>query len=58
MPEPARSIPVIPVTGRVGAQDRAAFAKAGATGFIEKPLTARAVREGLTKAGLVQRAAL
>jgi glucose-1-phosphate cytidylyltransferase len=28
------------------------------TGFIEKPLTARAVREGLTKAGLVQRAAL
>ena len=52
MPEPVRSLPVIPVTGRVTAQDRSAFAEAGANGFIEKPVTARAVREALVLAGL------
>jgi two-component system, sensor histidine kinase len=41
------SIPIIPVTGRVSHADRAAFAKAGATGFVEKPITARSVRNAL-----------
>jgi CheY-like chemotaxis protein len=42
--------PVIPVTGRVSKADREAFAAAGANGFIEKPVTARAVREALAAA--------
>lgn len=50
MPEPLRSIPVIPVTGRVSAGDRAAFAAAGADGFVEKPLTAGAVAAALAAA--------
>lgn len=58
MPEPVRSLIVIPVTGRVTAQDQAAFAEAGATGFIEKPVTARAVREALAMAGLARRVIL
>jgi CheY-like chemotaxis protein len=40
-------VPVIPVTGRVSQADRAAFAKAGAVGFIEKPVTARSIRNAL-----------
>jgi nitrogen-specific signal transduction histidine kinase/ActR/RegA family two-component response regulator len=41
------SLPVIPVTGRVSSADRIAFAKAGATGFVEKPITARSIRDAL-----------
>jgi CheY-like chemotaxis protein len=41
------SVPVIPVSGRVGAADREAFAKAGANGFVEKPVSARAIMEAL-----------
>jgi two-component system, sensor histidine kinase len=40
-------VPVIPVTGHVSHADRAAFAKAGAVGFIEKPITARSIRNAL-----------
>jgi CheY-like chemotaxis protein len=58
MPEPVRSLPVIPVTGRVAVHDQAAFAEAGANGFIEKPVTARAVREALAALGLSGRAAI
>ncbi len=50
MPEPLASLPVIPVTGRVSQADKAAFAAAGANGFVEKPVTARAVREALESA--------
>jgi two-component system, sensor histidine kinase len=50
MPEPLASLPVIPVTGRVSQADRVAFSAAGANGFIEKPVTARAVREALEAA--------
>ncbi len=50
MPEPLASLPVIPVTGRVSQADKLAFAAAGANGFIEKPVTARAVREALEAA--------
>jgi len=50
MPEPLSALPVIPVTGRVSAADREAFAAAGADGFVEKPVTARAVREALAAA--------
>jgi CheY-like chemotaxis protein len=50
MPGENGSIPVIPVTGRVSKSDRDAFAAAGASGFVEKPVTARAVREALTEA--------
>ncbi len=50
MPEPLASLPVIPVTGRVSASDKAAFAAAGANGFVEKPITARAVRVALEAA--------
>jgi CheY-like chemotaxis protein len=50
MPEPLASLPVIPVTGRVAPADKAAFAVAGANGFIEKPVNARAVREALEAA--------
>ncbi len=39
---------VIPVTGRVSGADRAAFAAAaGANGFVEKPVTARALKQAL-----------
>jgi CheY-like chemotaxis protein len=41
------NVPVIPVTGRVSQADRAAFAKAGAVGFVEKPVTARSIRNAL-----------
>jgi two-component system, sensor histidine kinase len=47
MPQPLADLPVIPVTGRVSAADKAAFAAAGANGFLEKPVNARAVREAL-----------
>ena len=50
MPEPLASLPIVPVTGRVSPADRAAFAAAGADGFVEKPVTARAVREALDAA--------
>jgi CheY-like chemotaxis protein len=50
MPEPLGSLPVIPVTGRVSPKDKRAFADAGANGFVEKPVTARAVREALDQA--------
>jgi two-component system, sensor histidine kinase len=40
-------IPVIPVTGRVSNADHAAFAKAGAVGFVEKPINARSIRNAL-----------
>jgi two-component system, sensor histidine kinase len=41
------NVPVIPVSGRVGVADREAFAKAGANGFVEKPVSARAIMEAL-----------
>jgi two-component system, sensor histidine kinase and response regulator len=41
------SIPVIPVSGRVSQADRDAFAAAGANGFVEKPVSARAIMEAL-----------
>jgi CheY-like chemotaxis protein len=47
MPGPLATIPVVPVTGRVTSADRLAFAQAGANGFVEKPVTARAVRDAL-----------
>jgi CheY-like chemotaxis protein len=47
MPDPLGSLPVIPVTGRVSGADREAFAAAGANGFVEKPVTARALKEAL-----------
>jgi two-component system, sensor histidine kinase len=50
MPQPLADLPVIPVTGRVSPADKAAFAAAGANGFLEKPVNARAVREALDKA--------
>jgi two-component system, sensor histidine kinase len=50
MPEPLASLPVVPVTGRVSGADRAAFMAAGADGFVEKPVTAKAVREALAEA--------
>jgi CheY-like chemotaxis protein len=50
MPGPLAGLPVIPVTGRVSAADKAAFAAAGANGFLEKPVNARAVREALDNA--------
>ena len=50
MPQPLGALPVIPVTGRVSGADQAAFAAAGANGFVEKPLTARALREALDAA--------
>jgi CheY-like chemotaxis protein len=40
-------VPVIPVSGRVGQADREAFARAGANGFVEKPVSARAIMEAL-----------
>jgi CheY-like chemotaxis protein len=46
----AATLPVIPVTGRVAPEDKAAFAKAGANGFVEKPVTARAIRDALSQA--------
>ncbi len=50
MPQPLADLPVIPVTGRVSHADKAAFAAAGANGFLEKPVNARAVREALDNA--------
>lgn len=50
MSAPMASIPVIPVTGRVSSADRKAFAQAGANGFVEKPVTARAVRDAIQDA--------
>jgi two-component system, sensor histidine kinase len=50
MPRPLADLPVIPVTGRVSPADKAAFAAAGANGFLEKPVNARAVREALNYA--------
>ncbi len=50
MPDPLGSLPVIPVTGRVSRADREAFAAAGANGFVEKPVTARALKEALDHA--------
>ncbi|MGL4638027.1 MAG: response regulator [Beijerinckiaceae bacterium] len=47
MPAPLNTMMVIPVTGRVSAADRKAFAEAGANGFVEKPVTARAVRDAI-----------
>jgi CheY-like chemotaxis protein/anti-sigma regulatory factor (Ser/Thr protein kinase) len=44
------TIPVVPVTGRVTGADRAAFARAGATGFVEKPVTARSIKNALEAA--------
>jgi two-component system, sensor histidine kinase len=49
-------IPVVPVTGRVAPEDKAAFAAAGANGFVEKPVNARAIRDAL-EAALASRAA-
>jgi two-component system, sensor histidine kinase len=43
-------LPVIPVTGHVAPEDKAAFAAAGANGFVEKPVNARAVRDALEAA--------
>jgi CheY-like chemotaxis protein len=50
MPAPVNSLPVIPVTGRVSRSDRDAFAAAGANGFVEKPVTASALRDALADA--------
>jgi CheY-like chemotaxis protein len=50
MPAPVNSLPVIPVTGRVSRSDREAFAEAGANGFVEKPVTASALRDALADA--------
>jgi CheY-like chemotaxis protein len=47
---PASRTPVVPVTGRVAPSDKAAFAAAGANGFIEKPVNARAIRDALEAA--------
>jgi CheY-like chemotaxis protein len=47
---PAARLPVIPVTGRVAPEDKAAFAAAGADGFVEKPVNARAIRDALDAA--------
>jgi CheY-like chemotaxis protein len=49
------ALAVIPVTGRVFAEDKAAFAAAGADGFVEKPVNAKAVRDAL-EAALARRA--
>jgi CheY-like chemotaxis protein len=49
--------PVIPVTGRVTAEDKAAFAAAGANGFVEKPVNARAIRDALETALFLQKTA-
>jgi CheY-like chemotaxis protein len=50
MPGTVANTPVVPVTGRVQAEDKAAFAAAGANGFVEKPVNARAVRDALDAA--------
>jgi CheY-like chemotaxis protein len=42
--------PVVPVTGRVAPEDKAAFAAAGANGFVEKPINAKAIRDALESA--------
>jgi CheY-like chemotaxis protein len=42
--------PVVPVTGRVAPEDKAAFAAAGANGFVEKPVNAKAIRDALEAA--------
>jgi CheY-like chemotaxis protein len=47
MPGATATVPVIPVSGRVGQADREAFARAGANGFVEKPVSARAIMEAL-----------
>jgi CheY-like chemotaxis protein len=49
--------PVVPVTGRVAVEDKAAFAAAGANGFVEKPVNARAIRDALEAALCLARAA-
>ncbi|MGL4241097.1 MAG: ATP-binding protein [Beijerinckiaceae bacterium] len=43
-------LPVIPVTGRVAPEDKAAFSAAGADGFVEKPVNAKAIRDALDEA--------
>jgi CheY-like chemotaxis protein len=43
-------LPVVPVTGRVAPEDKAAFAAAGGDGFVEKPVNAKAVRDALEAA--------
>ncbi len=50
MPGKVASTPVVPVTGRVQSEDKAAFAAAGANGFVEKPVNASAVRDALDAA--------
>lgn len=50
MAGPVAALPVIPVTGRVAPEDKAAFAAAGANGFVEKPINARTVRDALEAA--------
>jgi CheY-like chemotaxis protein len=50
LPGAAAATPVVPVTGRVQPEDKAAFAAAGANGFVEKPVNARAVRDALDAA--------
>jgi CheY-like chemotaxis protein len=49
LPDSGALTPVIPVTGRVGAEDKAAFAAAGAVGFVEKPVSAQAIRDSLSR---------
>jgi CheY-like chemotaxis protein len=50
LPDAGGLTPVIPVTGRVGAEDKAAFAAAGAIGFVEKPVSAQAIRDSISRA--------
>lgn len=49
LPDAGALTPVIPVTGRVGPADRAAFAAAGAIGFVEKPVSAQAIRDSISR---------
>lgn len=57
MEGPAARTPVVPVTGRVAPEDKAAFAAGGANGFVEKPVNARAIRDALDAALAPARAA-
>jgi CheY-like chemotaxis protein len=50
MAGPVSAVPVVPVTGRVAPEDKAAFAAAGADGFVEKPVNAKAIRDALEAA--------
>jgi CheY-like chemotaxis protein len=50
---PARSLPVIAVTGRVSERDQRLFRQAGANGFVPKPISPRAVWAVLRETGII-----